>query len=139
MYWGVFTWERLSPEKVSWLRLFANHAAVAIANARAFEQIEQLRRRLESENEYLREEFQVAQGFGDMVGQSSALRNVLAQVGLVGASNAARPAGGSFVQVVSENVVSSTLASVLARARNTARWIATTVLPVPGMGTTTSC
>ena len=54
------------------------------ANARAFEEIQQLHRRLESENEYLREEFQVAQGFGDMVGQSSALRNVLAQVGLVG-------------------------------------------------------
>ena len=81
---GVFTRERLSPEKVSWLRLFADHAAVAITNARAFEEIEQLRRRLESENEYLREEFKVAQGFGDMVGQSSALRNVLAQVGLVG-------------------------------------------------------
>ncbi len=81
---GVFTRERLSPEKVSWLRLFADHAAVAITNARAFEQIEQLRRRLESENEYLREEFKVAQGFGDMVGQSSALRTVLAQVGLVG-------------------------------------------------------
>ena len=81
---GVFTRERLSPEKVSWLRLFANHAAVAITNARAFEQIQQLRRRLESENEYLREEFKVAQGFGDMVGQSSALRDVLAQVGLVG-------------------------------------------------------
>ena len=44
---GVFTRERLDPEKVAWLRLFADHAAVAIANARAFEEIEQLQRQLE--------------------------------------------------------------------------------------------
>ncbi len=81
---GVFTRERLDPEKVAWLRLFADHAAVAIANARAFEEIEQLHRRLELENEYLREEVKVAHGFGDMVGQSVALRKVLDQVGLVG-------------------------------------------------------
>ena len=81
---GVFTRERLGPEKAAWLRLFADHAAVAIANARAFEEIEQLHRRLELENEYLREEVKVAHGFGDMVGESSALRKVLDQIGLVG-------------------------------------------------------
>ncbi len=61
---GVFTREQLGPEKVAWLRLFADHAAVAIANARAFEEIKQLQRRLELENEYLREEVKVAHGFG---------------------------------------------------------------------------
>ena len=81
---GVFTRERLDPEKVAWLRLFADHAAVTIANARAFEKIEQLHRRLALENEYLREEVKVAHGFGDIVGESSALRKVLDQVGLVG-------------------------------------------------------
>ncbi len=81
---GVFTRERLGPEKVAWLRLFADHAAVAIANARAFEEIERLHRRLELENEYLREEVKVAHGFGEMVGQSAALRKVLDQVDLVG-------------------------------------------------------
>ena len=81
---GVFTREQLGPEKVAWLRLFADHAAVAIANTRAFEEIEQLHRRLELENEYLREEVRVAHGFGDIIGQSSALRKVLDQVGLVG-------------------------------------------------------
>jgi GAF domain-containing protein len=76
---GVFTRERLGPEKVAWLRLFADHAAVAIANARAFEEIGQLHRRLALENEYLREEVKVAHSFGDMVGQSAALRKVLDQ------------------------------------------------------------
>ena len=84
---GVFTRERLGPEKVAWLRLFADHAAVAIANARAFEEIERLHRRLELENEYLREEVKVARGFGDMIGQSAALRKVLDQIGLVGPAN----------------------------------------------------
>ncbi len=81
---GVFTRERLGPEEAVWLRLFADHAAVAIANARAFEEIEQLHHRLELENAYLREEVKVAHGFGDIVGKSSALRKVLDQVGLVG-------------------------------------------------------
>ena len=81
---GVFTRERLGPEKVAWLRLFADHAAVAIANARAFQEIEQLHRRLELENEYLREEVKVAHGFGNMLGESPGLRKVVDQVGLVG-------------------------------------------------------
>jgi transcriptional regulator with GAF, ATPase, and Fis domain len=80
---GVFTRERLGPDKVAWLRLFAEQAAVAIANARAFEEIEHLQRQLESENEYLREEVKVAHGFGEIIGKSSALRKVLDQVGLV--------------------------------------------------------
>ncbi len=81
---GVFTRERLDSKKVAWLRLFADQAAVTIANTRAFEEIERLHRRLELENEYLREEVKVAHGFGDIVGQSPALRKVLDQVGLVG-------------------------------------------------------
>jgi len=81
---GVFTRELLSPGKVAWLKLFADQAAVAIANARAFEEIERLQRRLELENEYLRQEVKVAHGFGEIVGQSPALRKVLDQMALVG-------------------------------------------------------
>jgi transcriptional regulator with GAF, ATPase, and Fis domain len=81
---GVFTRELLSPEEVSWLGLFADQAAVALANAAAFEKIERLQERLELENEYLREEINSAHGFGEIVGSSSALRKVLDQVALVG-------------------------------------------------------
>ena len=70
-------------ENLVWLRMVADHAASAIANARAFEEIQQLRSQLELENEYLREEVKVAHAFGDIVGESSALRKVLAQVDLV--------------------------------------------------------
>jgi len=85
---GVFTREQLSPQKVAWLRLFADHAATAIANARAFEEVERLQSRLERENEYLREEVKSAHGFGNIVGQSHAVRKMLDQVGLVGPADA---------------------------------------------------
>ena len=48
---AVFDRKRLSEEEFRWLRIFADHAAVALADARASAQIEELRRKLEEENE----------------------------------------------------------------------------------------
>ena len=70
------------------LRVLADHASVSIANANAFEEIAYLKERLEEENSYLREEVTAASGGGDIIGESSALRNVLRQVELVAASDA---------------------------------------------------
>jgi GAF domain-containing protein len=53
---AVFTKTRITQAALDILNIIANHAATAIANARAFEQIEELKRRLEAENSYLREE-----------------------------------------------------------------------------------
>lgn len=47
----------LGEDDFQWLRVFADHAAVSIANARAFEEIASLKERLEEENVQLREEF----------------------------------------------------------------------------------
>ena len=80
---GVFARTPMVDENLVWLRMIADHAASAIANARAFEEIQRLRSQLELENEYLREEVKVAHAFGDIVGKSSALHKVLAQVELV--------------------------------------------------------
>lgn len=85
---GVFTRVTLTPECVERLRLIADHAAVALSNARAFDEIDRLRRRLEMENEYLREEVRDAQAFGDIVGTSAALRHTLDQIGLVAPTEA---------------------------------------------------
>lgn len=78
---GIFS--RRSPEvrEFEWLRLFADHAAVAITNARAFEEIEALRSRLELENEYLREE--VSDAAGQILGVSEATRLLTQQIELV--------------------------------------------------------
>jgi PAS domain S-box-containing protein len=45
---GVFSRNPLGQQEFTWLGLFANQAAVAIANARAFEEVERLRRDLRS-------------------------------------------------------------------------------------------
>jgi PAS domain S-box-containing protein len=54
---AIFDSGALGEAEFQWLRIFADHAAVSIANARAFEEIAALKGRLEEENERLREEF----------------------------------------------------------------------------------
>ena len=70
-------------EELSWWRTMADHAASAIANARAFEEIERLRNQLALENEYLRDEIKASYASGDMIGKSPALQNAMKQVALV--------------------------------------------------------
>ena len=71
-----------------WLRMIADHAAASIANARAFEEIERLQKQLELENAYLKEEVSEAKAFGDIIGESPALRQVLDQIELVAPTDA---------------------------------------------------
>ncbi|MHB8763101.1 MAG: sigma-54-dependent Fis family transcriptional regulator [Deferrisomatales bacterium] len=90
---GVFgIYARIHPSRIPegpfWTRMIANQAAVAIANARAFEQIEGLKSQLQLENEYLREEVADAGAFGDLVGRSPPLANLLEQVQLVAPTDA---------------------------------------------------
>jgi transcriptional regulator with GAF, ATPase, and Fis domain len=80
---AVFSRAHMDEQDFNWLRTYADHAAIAIANARAFEEIDQLRRRLEMENVYLQEEVKAALDFGDIVGQSPVLQKVLRQIELV--------------------------------------------------------
>jgi transcriptional regulator with GAF, ATPase, and Fis domain len=80
---AVFSRAKFTDEDFRWLRTFADHAAVAIWNARAFDELNRLRSHLELENEYLHEEVKQALRFGDIIGGSGALRKVLEQVDLV--------------------------------------------------------
>ena len=79
---GVFARQPIGDACMGWLRMIADHAAAAIVNARAFAEIEGLRKRLEQENEYLREEL-TGGAFGELVGQSPALEAVARQIDLV--------------------------------------------------------
>lgn len=85
---AIFDAGVLGPSGFEWLRVFADHAAVSIANARAFEEIEFLKARLEEENNYLREEVSTALGVGDIIGSSPGLRKVMQQIQLVAATDA---------------------------------------------------
>jgi formate hydrogenlyase transcriptional activator len=65
---------------VGFLQLVANHVAVAVENALAFQEIEALKDKLAKENAYLEEEARTQHNFGEVVGESAALRRVLKQV-----------------------------------------------------------
>lgn len=80
---AVFARGNIGTECMDWLRTIANHAAAAIATAHAFEEIETLKKQLELENEYLREEITRSGAFGELIGQSPALEAVARQIDLV--------------------------------------------------------
>ena len=80
---AVFARQVIGDACIGWLRMIADHTAAAIVSARAFAEIEALRKRLELENEYLREEVTGGGAFGELVGQSPALEAVARQIDLV--------------------------------------------------------
>ncbi len=75
-------------EALPWGQIFADHIGAAIANARAFEEIQRLKAQLEQQNTYLQEEVVEAKAFGDLVGQSAALRQIISQIDLVAPTEA---------------------------------------------------
>jgi transcriptional regulator with GAF, ATPase, and Fis domain len=77
---AFFSRKRLAKSDLDWLRVFADHAAVAVANARAFAEIERLKELAERERDYLREAVRLASQQGDIIAESPIMRRVLAQV-----------------------------------------------------------
>ena len=69
-------------------RVIADITARVLANARAFEDIDRLRQKLEMENEYLRQEISAEGAFYEMVGRSEALQGVQRQIQLVAPTDA---------------------------------------------------
>ena len=72
----------------SWSSIFCDHIAAVMANARAFEEIHRLKAQLELQNTYLQEEVIEAKAFGDLVGQSGVLRQLISQIELVAPTEA---------------------------------------------------
>jgi len=71
-----------------WGGVFADHVGAAIANARAFDEIQHLKGQLELQNTYLQEAVVEAKAFGDLVGQSPALTHIVAQIDMVAPTEA---------------------------------------------------
>jgi formate hydrogenlyase transcriptional activator len=65
---------------VGFLQHVANQVAVAVENALAFQEIAALKDQLAKEKAYLEEEVRTEHHFGEIVGESAALRRVLKQV-----------------------------------------------------------
>ena len=83
---GVFARVHINEQQFKWLRVFADQAAVSIANARAFEEIQSLQLRVEQENDYLKSE--VKENLGGFKGQSPALKALRAQIEQVAPTDA---------------------------------------------------
>jgi formate hydrogenlyase transcriptional activator len=66
----------------------AAQIGLALENALAFDEIARLKERVARENIYLEEELRGAQHFGEIVGESSALQQILGQVGTVAGTDA---------------------------------------------------
>ncbi len=79
---------------VDLLQQVANQVAVAVENALAFEELAALKDQLAQEKVYLEEEVRTAHDFGDIVGESAALRRVLHQVETVAPTNSTVLIGG---------------------------------------------
>jgi transcriptional regulator with GAF, ATPase, and Fis domain len=86
---GLFARAQPGESCFEWLRMIADHLAAAIANARALDEIDSLKKRLEQENEYLREEVQQSTSFGELIGQSPSLQATTRQIELVAATDSA--------------------------------------------------
>jgi transcriptional regulator with GAF, ATPase, and Fis domain len=85
---AVFSRKNISKENFEWLRVFAEQASIAIANARAFEEIDKLRQELKDENEYLKEEIGETAQHKFLIGNSPVWTTILQQIEIVGGSEA---------------------------------------------------
>jgi len=75
-------------ESLPYGEMFGTYLGAAVANARAFEEIQRLKIQLEQHNAYLEEEVSEARAFGDLIGQSGALRQIVSQIDLVAPTDA---------------------------------------------------
>lgn len=85
---AVFTKSRMTQPNLDVLNIITNHSANALANARAFEKIEELTKQLTKENDYLRSELFEAKSSGGFIGQSAALEWIVQQIDLVAPTDA---------------------------------------------------
>jgi len=83
-------YSRQSPfeDAPAWGSIAADHIAAVIANTRAFEEIQHLKAQLELQNTYLQEEVVEAKAFGDLIGQTGPLRQLISQIEVVAPTEA---------------------------------------------------
>ena len=75
------------PEDVDFLSRASGQIAIAVENARAYQEISELKDKLAQEKVYLEEEFRSEMGFEQIIGNSAALKHVLQLVETVAPSD----------------------------------------------------
>jgi transcriptional regulator with GAF, ATPase, and Fis domain len=85
---GAFDHANPPPEMIEFGLIVAEHITAAVVIACSFEEIHRLKSQLEQQNAYLREEVVEAKAWGDLVGRSAALGQVVSQIDLVAPTDA---------------------------------------------------
>jgi transcriptional regulator with GAF, ATPase, and Fis domain len=85
---GVFVRAPVTAAAVDVLRIVASHTAAAIATARAFAQIHEMRQRLLTEDHQLPQQADELDAFDEMIGESPRMREVRRQLAAVAATDA---------------------------------------------------
>ena len=80
---GSMTARAFVPRDISFLKQVGAQVAIALDNARAYREIAELTDKLKKEKLYLQDEIRSVLNFEEIVGESSALKHVLAQVNTV--------------------------------------------------------
>jgi len=80
---GSATNHAFAPQDISFLKQVAAQVAIALDNARAYREIEELTDKLRKEKLYLQDEIRSVLNFEEIVGESPALKHVLTQVNTV--------------------------------------------------------
>ncbi len=81
---GIFTRVPFDEAMCSLSSVLAHQAAISIGNARAFAEVDRLRRTVEAENEQLRADLSAQGAFGEIIGSSAAIRAVTNRIALIG-------------------------------------------------------
>ncbi len=84
---ALFSRQTLDEEDLKWLRVYADHAALAVANARVNEELEHLKNVAEQERDYLRAEVRQALQHGEVIAESPGMKHVLEQAAAVAQSD----------------------------------------------------
>lgn len=85
---GTYLHETPDADTLDWMRIVADHCAAAVTTARAFEEIQRLRNKLDAENQYLRQHIEEEESYGQMVGTSPSINSNLQQIKLVAPTDA---------------------------------------------------
>jgi formate hydrogenlyase transcriptional activator len=80
VYMGSTRENALSKDDIELFEQVAHQIALAVDNAMAYREIERLKNKLSEEKLYLEDEIRVDGNFEEIIGESSALRNILRQI-----------------------------------------------------------
>lgn len=80
--------DRYSDEDADFLQEVAKQVALAVENMKAYEEIAQLKAKLEQENLYLQEEIKTQHNFGEILGQGQPIKKVLKAIETVAPTDA---------------------------------------------------